>query len=221
MEALCRIGNSTKKLVDRRKGFIGEKGIGFKSVFKVADIVHISSSAYSFRFDSSELLGMITPITESFPSAQYIEGQTQMLLDLKGTSELRSINKDLHEIEPQLLIFLRKLQKIIIHTPLVNREFEAEKTKYDEEFKGETMKLWRKELPRKKEAITKYLIVRRAAGNLPLDSRRDGVTETEIVLAFPISEYGQPLLKSQDTYAYLPIGNYGFCVRCTLTWHQS
>ena len=109
-----------------------------------------------------------------------------MLLDLKGTSELRRINRDLLKIKPQLLIFLRKLQKIIIHTPSVNFEFEVEKTEYDEEFEGETMKIWRNEPPRKKGAITKYLIVRQAAGDLPQDSRREGVTETEIVLAFSI-----------------------------------
>lgn len=75
MGALCHIGNSTKKPIDQRKGFIGERGIGFKSVFKVADIVHISSSAYSFGFDRSKPLGMISPMTESSPSAHYTEGQ--------------------------------------------------------------------------------------------------------------------------------------------------
>jgi hypothetical protein len=37
VQALCRIGGSTKKNLGSRRGYIGEKGIGFKSVFKVAD----------------------------------------------------------------------------------------------------------------------------------------------------------------------------------------
>ena len=34
VEAICAIGESTKK---RKEGFIGQKGIGFKSVFSVTD----------------------------------------------------------------------------------------------------------------------------------------------------------------------------------------
>lgn len=45
VEAICRIAASTKKVEGSQKGYIGEKGIGFKSVFKVADSVWIKSGA--------------------------------------------------------------------------------------------------------------------------------------------------------------------------------
>ena len=38
---------------------------GFKSVFTVANVVHISSGPYTFKFDKSHDLGMLTPIWES------------------------------------------------------------------------------------------------------------------------------------------------------------
>jgi HSP90 family molecular chaperone len=45
--ALCSIGNSTKKGSGHAKNATGEKGIGFKSVFRVAEKVYVSSRAYT------------------------------------------------------------------------------------------------------------------------------------------------------------------------------
>src|SRR5262245_52816085 len=58
IRALCRTGRSSKPL---GKGYIGEKGIGFKSVFKVAKRAHIRSPPYFFQLDQDRELGMITP----------------------------------------------------------------------------------------------------------------------------------------------------------------
>jgi hypothetical protein len=54
IEASCRVGQSTKKGGDNATRYVGEKGIGFKSVFKAADIVWIKSGHYSFKFDKSQ-----------------------------------------------------------------------------------------------------------------------------------------------------------------------
>ncbi|KAK6410617.1 hypothetical protein LTR95_018195, partial [Oleoguttula sp. CCFEE 5521] len=54
VRAICRIADSTKKIESAHKGYIGEKGIGFKSVFKVADVVSIQSGAVSFQFDKTK-----------------------------------------------------------------------------------------------------------------------------------------------------------------------
>jgi hypothetical protein len=51
MKAICNIGRSIKGVVDRTKGFIGEKEIGFKSFFKVVDVVYIASGLFQFKFD--------------------------------------------------------------------------------------------------------------------------------------------------------------------------
>jgi hypothetical protein len=67
VEALCRVGQSTKKGGDNATRYVGEKGIGFKSVFKAATIVWVSSGNYSFKFDKSKPLGMIAPIWDDFP----------------------------------------------------------------------------------------------------------------------------------------------------------
>lgn len=223
IEALCRIGDSTKKVKDRTKGYIGEKGIGFKSVFKVANVVHISSKAYSFRFDRRGMLGMITPIIETFPSSnligrlqRQIEGkETQLLLELLGESEFKRINDELQKLKPQILIFLRKIRKLTLHTPDQDVQFEIQRVAEDQDLDGkETATLTRTSSRNNEKTEEKYLIVRRLQGSLVKDDRRDNIDVTEAVLAFPVNKKGQPLVQAQDTYAYLPINDYGFNVSC-------
>ncbi len=211
--AICSLGHSTKKVADRTKGFIGEKGIGFKSVFKVASSVHISSGPWSFRFDSIEPLGMIAPILESFPPEEIVPGQTQMILDLKGKAEAVEIDIDLENIPHQLLIFLRKLRKITIFKPLKRKRFMSQRIEHDGNTGGEIIDLstgigWNSVFV----TSQKYIIVRDTQKDLPDEERRPGVKETEIVLAFPVEDDTTPVIKSQYTYAYLPIDDYGFKV---------
>ncbi len=66
VRAICRVGGSTKKVEHSQKGYTGEKGIGFKSVFTVADVVSIKSGALEFCFDKSKCLGMIAPKWTTF-----------------------------------------------------------------------------------------------------------------------------------------------------------
>ncbi|CAD7962835.1 unnamed protein product [Amoebophrya sp. A25] len=54
VRALCDIAQSTKT----SKKFIGHKGVGFKSVFKVTKTPIIHSGHYSFHFDSDALNGL-------------------------------------------------------------------------------------------------------------------------------------------------------------------
>ncbi|RYP75521.1 hypothetical protein DL771_002406 [Monosporascus sp. 5C6A] len=88
LDALTRVGQSTKNsTASGQKGYIGEKGIGFKSVFKVADVVHIASGSYEFKLDRNEPIGMILPIPSHFPSADRIADHTQFLLQLKHKND--------------------------------------------------------------------------------------------------------------------------------------
>lgn len=136
VKAICSIGQSAKKAADRTKGYIGEKGIGFKSVFKVADIVYISSGTFQFKLDRQKTLGMIAPILEAFPQEQRRQDETQILLKLKGEAELNNINKELDDVQPQLLIFLRKLTKLRIYTPSRRVQFTTERIASNPGFAG-------------------------------------------------------------------------------------
>ena len=59
IRAICDVGRSTK---DRNaSGYIGQKGIGFKSVFRVTETPEVHSRGYHIRFDSSMPIGYILP----------------------------------------------------------------------------------------------------------------------------------------------------------------
>lgn len=214
VEALCRIGASTKKEKERTKGYIGEKGIGFKSIFKVADTVYISSMGYAFKFNRRGVLGMIVPIIEAFPPEHLKVGQTQTFLEIKGYAEFNDIRTELKKLEPQILIFLRKICKLVIYTRLMGeRRFEIRRLNQDGNFDGkETAILTSICSKGNKNTEDRYIIVRRMETTLEKDNRRENITETETVLAFPIDGEMRPVLHSQHTYAYLPIDDYGFNV---------
>ena len=112
VEALCGIGGTTKK---RALGYIGEKGIGFKSVFLVTDEPHIYSNGFQFKFkrDDRYPMSMIIPEwVEEVPD--FVDtGLTNIVLPPKPEAE-SEIGQHISEIRPSLLLFLRKLRTIEI-----------------------------------------------------------------------------------------------------------
>ena len=60
VRAICDVGKSTKGA--HRSGYIGQKGIGFKSVFRVTDVPEIHSNGFHIKFDAqSDAIGYILP----------------------------------------------------------------------------------------------------------------------------------------------------------------
>ncbi len=70
IRALCDVGRTTK---EQALGYIGQKGIGFKSVFKITDAPQIHSGGFHVAFDlgSNSSLGYILPTwLEGAPAVQ-------------------------------------------------------------------------------------------------------------------------------------------------------
>ena len=129
VRSICDVGGSTK--ADATK-YVGRKGVGFKSVFKVCDQPHIFSRDFSFCFDATKPLGQIVPtwtpvdtavgingrlaqlLSEHASQARFIDG-TIIFLPLRANHELldHEIMEDLTGIDHTLL-FLRKLRKLEI-----------------------------------------------------------------------------------------------------------
>ena len=107
VRSLTAIGESTKKrLINREFGTIGEKGVGFKSIFSVASKVKIFSGEFSFRLTDRE---PTIPRSESKPLSSP-EG-TRMELTMKGAHRIPEFKeRDLLE----LCLCLRKLKRIEI-----------------------------------------------------------------------------------------------------------
>lgn len=117
MLTLCCIGGSTKTR-KAGKDQIGEKGIGFKSVFRVASEVFIASRGYDFKFDKHEKLGMVTPRCAAYPDTRVLD-TTQTYLKVEDRPDddgylYDAILAQLKVLNRALLLFLRKIKAITI-----------------------------------------------------------------------------------------------------------
>lgn len=213
LDALTQIGQSTKKAAGGRKGYIGEKGIGFKSVFKVADIVRVASGWYEFKFNRRNALGMMVPIHSDFPSDDRIKDHTQFLLELNRNEDYRQIRGDLKALESETLIFLRKLKQLDVSFDDKRTTYKLRTNTRNSNFGGETATI--SETTDQKTKTTKYMIERQTVEKLPPESRREAVATSEVVVAFPVKDRITPIVKPQQVFAFLPIQDYGFPVRLT------
>ena len=117
VSAICAMGKTTKK---KEQGYIGEKGIGFKSVFRVTDNPHILSNGYHFCLPESDEetgFGYIVPQWIDTPIEGLNRSETHIILPLtKKGFGYKEIEKMLQDIEPEVILFLSKLQEIQIKT---------------------------------------------------------------------------------------------------------
>ncbi|QDC44578.1 DUF3883 domain-containing protein [Methylophilus medardicus] len=202
VRALCSAGESSKK-AEKRKGYIGEKGIGFKSIFKVTDSPEIHSNGYHFRFDRSnpqDLLGYVVPHWHE-PDIK-LDDRTTLIIPAKAKHSF-SISS-LSDISDTLLLFLQKLRKLEIETNEGLISFQ--RTDQGAVTTLVTIK------PNEEEKCQIFL---RKSFKVDMsdihEPKRDGINETEIVLAFPIDESGKAApTHGCETFAFLPIREFGF-----------
>ncbi|CAD6256983.1 unnamed protein product [Miscanthus lutarioriparius] len=126
IESICRVGKSTKK-GNRHQGYIGEKGIGFKSVFLISSQPHIFSNGYQIKFNEKPCaecnIGYIVPQwVESTPSLSDIEAlygcskvlpTTIIILPLKS-EKIDAVKRQLSSMHPEMLLFLTKIRKLSV-----------------------------------------------------------------------------------------------------------
>ena len=200
LNAICRVGLSTKfNAADKT----GEKGIGFKSVFKVADVVFISSGLYSFKFDRSKSkIGMVVPESAAFPQA-IRPGYTSLILHLRSENEEKELLEEMKIMDARYLLFLRKLRKIHIAIP----DFEMTLTRQDHETNNTLRRITT--LARDDESKT-YHVRKYEATEMPAEFSRKGRNSSSILLAFPHHGPEETVLETQQVYAFLPIHDYGF-----------
>ncbi|KAL8736556.1 MAG: hypothetical protein Q9181_002384 [Wetmoreana brouardii] len=220
IRAICSVGNSTKK---HSAGYIGEKGIGFKSVFKIAQKVHIHSGPFSFAFshtqeDDDDGLGMITPYykdAEELPRGV----RTRMTLTLLDSTDSEERAAEFREVPDTFLMFLSRLQRLSIE--LYQPENAPTAIQYSkEEFKekGLYMTFLAKTTRKGKEESTSqqdYYTMKSDIYNLPFDEARkdkqgNSIDSATVILAFPVDELDEPVIKQQYTYAFLPLRRVGF-----------
>jgi hypothetical protein len=203
VRAICDVGESTKK-EKKIRGYIGEKGIGFKSVFRVSDDPSILSNGFSFAFkhrDPKDKLGFVVPHWVNEIPDSFNPMLTNICLPLR--EEAKEVLSKINDIRPTLILFLRMLKVIEI----------------DDRIKGITSQVERFD----KDGIVELHHTRekefwKLVKSMPLktpedieEEKRRSVEESEITLGFPLdSELTANTSSEQDAFAFLPIKPYGF-----------
>ena len=209
VESICKIGSSTKAGADKSKGYVGEKGIGFKSVFKVADCVYIVSRHYSFMFDKAAPLGMIAPIwCDTLPLPRR-HGWTSFFLRLSDSCSPDSLVNEIENLDPRTLLFLRQLRTVNVVVQNTRGFQRTKQFNRSEEFSEEGARLIE---VRHDMGDVRYIILRHTASGLPVEEKRKGMSRSEILLAFPTDNTWKPKLSPQQAFAFLPIRHFGFQV---------
>lgn len=216
VKSICSTGESSKSL----PRYIGEKGIGFKSVFKIATKVHIQSGPFSFFFEhrpGDGGLGMVTPNYEPHRELPP-DVRTRMTLTLIDDLDTSHVHKDFYGLPKTLLLFLSKLKRITItRADALGPESEITYSKrFNKTIQRATLtKLLRssgvRETKREK-TLNDYHITERLVASLPKVRARLHYNQALVILAFPLDRQAVPILEQQHVFAYLPIRQVGFSV---------
>ncbi|XP_022685243.1 uncharacterized protein LOC101770506 [Setaria italica] len=241
IESICRVGKSTKK-GNRHQGYIGEKGIGFKSVFLISSQPHIFSNGYHIKFNEKPCaecnIGYIVPEwVESTPSLSDIESiygcskvlpTTTIILPLKS-EKVDAVKKQLSSLHPEMLLFLSKIRKLSVREHnsdpksstiseigiSTENNFQSRKNMHAESY---TLYLSAEETGKVEEDCGYYMWRQ----NFPVKSenkvdKRADIDEWVITLAFPL---GERLSRKKQlfpgVYAFLPtemVTNFPFIIQ--------
>lgn len=217
VRAICSTGESTKCVSN---GYIGEKGIGFKSVFKVASKVHIQSEPFSFFFEHTRGnggLGMVTPMYEDHHEVPR-NIRTRMTLTLANPSEADKLATEFFDLPETLLLFLCKLKKITIlraeppYDPSVTTYSKQEDPMQHRATLRKLSVYNRNGTRLRKRSISTYQVKSRTLRNLPHHHARPHSNKAKVVLAFPLDSQSVPIVQQQYVFAFLPIRQVGFGV---------
>ncbi|KAI9372834.1 hypothetical protein BJX61DRAFT_542344 [Aspergillus egyptiacus] len=223
--AICNVGQSSKS---GAQGYIGEKGIGFKSVFMVAWKVLIQSGEFSFYFQhriGDSGMGMISPIWEETED-KAPDGITRITLFLhdRGPEELLAKQREttfqqFRDLQATFLLFLKNLRRIEVRM-FNEAEEQLSSVVYSMEYQQPQLHLVK--LAKETQAgetthvgVQHFHITKAMVDGLPRSENRS-YTETEpygkaeVVLAFPLAADSVPVIEQQDIFAFLPIRRMGF-----------
>ncbi|XP_062381766.1 uncharacterized protein wu:fj29h11 isoform X2 [Sardina pilchardus] len=213
VRAICDVGQSTKG--KHTYGYIGQKGIGFKSVFKVTDCPEIHSNDFHVRFDkNSGPMGYILPhwvdeerpVTANAPEICHKSWTTKILLPLRSESlQTRNLFRDVH---PSLLLFLHRLRSITIFNQTDGRLV----TMSRQDLSHNILEV------RHTGGLERWLVVK---SMLHPKKIKEEVESTELAMAFCLSDgpssssssssTDAPLQpRQQNVFAFLPLRSFGF-----------
>lgn len=207
ISAICKVGASSK--AKDKQHHIGEKGIGFKSVFSVSDAPEIHSNGYHFRFDRTDpqnLLGYVIPTWCDAP-VEALPSSTTIVLPAAADYEFDA--STLADLDARVLLFLNKLRQLTLSQDGGTRSYKRS------DHNGVSHLTTAVTGPggAASEGHQRYVRVVKTfdmTGALA-DEKRPDVGTSSVVLAFPVEPSGEARLEPASyVFAYLPIHQMGF-----------
>ncbi|KUL01410.1 MAG: Uncharacterized protein XE11_2137 [Methanomicrobiales archaeon 53_19] len=202
VDAICDVHQSTKTKV---QGYIGEKGIGFKSVFRLTSNPHIFSNSYMFCLpERDEQIGMgyiVPQWVDEIPKDLDPLGTTIILPLDKPQFPYEHIEKMLREIDPVTILFLSKLKGITIET---ESEYQLSIRKDDEKSPLVRVLVDRNDHGDVLSYAHEFILHTRSfdkPSNINPESRTD-IDSREVSIAFPLNSESPGAGK---VFAYLPV----------------
>ncbi|XP_062170197.1 uncharacterized protein LOC133875934 isoform X3 [Alnus glutinosa] len=242
IDSICSVGRSTKK-GNRKRGYIGEKGIGFKSVFLVTAQPYIFSNGYQIRFNEEPCphckLGYIVPEwVEENPTLSDIKQiygsgntfpTTTIVLPLKP-DKVEPVKDELSSIHPEVLLFLAKIKRFSLREhnkdgrlSTVSAIAVTSETDFvtKKSINAESYTLHLSTDEKKDEGSVKECSYYMWKQKFPVKyenkvERRMEVDELVITLAFPFEERLLRGIGSPGVYAFLPtemVTNFPFIIQ--------
>ncbi|KAI4933089.1 hypothetical protein J4E85_003492 [Alternaria conjuncta] len=216
VEAVCATGESSKKS-SATDDHIGEKGFGFKSVFSIAEDVHVQSGLWSFRFQhrrGDDGLGMVTPLdAEPVPLPEDVTTRITLRLARDATAEYQGLLNAVASMPDTTLFFLQRLRRFRIHVTDPDLDDKEVTTTFErialESPPGRVLIRRQEEF---NDEITVdeslYRCFTHVVENMPAHEYREGRGSARVELAFPVdSTTQQPKLSESGhhVFAYLPL----------------
>ncbi|CAM6087475.1 unnamed protein product [Calypogeia fissa] len=220
VDALCAVGLSTKK-GKRDSGYIGEKGIGFKSVFLVTQTPYIISNGYRFRFtdeaNPEAKIGYVVPEWTDVPTdadLRRVYGkqelpQTTIILPLRG-EKVQPVRDQLKQVSPETLLFLSKLRQLVVREEsgnslcITRSDISAATFDDDGRFKVATVNLSIGSNVTHVSEECNYQLVQQQCPVTHRVEQRTEVENWDITIAFPLLQRINPGRLTGDIYAFLP-----------------
>ncbi|XP_076005731.1 uncharacterized protein LOC143000345 isoform X2 [Genypterus blacodes] len=206
IRAICDVGCSTKG--KHKYGYIGQKGIGFKSVFKVTDSPEIHSNGFHLRFDKTcGPMGYILPhwtederlLDTHLNGMKQHSWSTKIHLPLRsGSHQTRNL---FHDVHPSLLLFLHRLRSITIY----NQDEKRLVTMTRKDLSHNMLEV------EHTNGTERWLVVK---ATLQPKKIKEDVESTELALAFQLDDTTENDIKcqpqKQPVFAFLPLRSFGF-----------
>jgi hypothetical protein len=214
-------------------GYVGEKGIGFKSVFMVASRASIQSGPFSFYFKHNERdlgIGMINPIWEEQPDREPYNHSTRITLILHDCEQPSETSKQYFKaLEMTILLFLKKLKRIELSF-YQDEDILSSHTTYTSQYDEVShlaivTRTCLEGGAKTKDESEHYHVTKKQVHGLPKHDNRTYTEKegeeradatAEVVLAFQVYADSVPLIRNQKVSAFLPIKDFGFSV-CTIS----